>query len=89
MSQTLQDLFYGNLCPQHCVTKTRNASGEDRFMHKRAYFSKVLQEQAPALTAKFDVLMDDLSQAYYDDTEDAFCQGFGLAVKLFAEGLSC
>lgn len=89
MDSVLHQLYSGDLCPHDDVIKTRNASGQDEFVHKKAYFSQLLREQAPALTAKFNVLMDDLTLAYYEDTEDAFCQGFGLAVKLFTEGLSC
>lgn len=89
MSQVLQDLFYGNLHPQDNVTQTRNMFGEDKFTHNKTYFSKILQEQAPALTAKFDAIMNDLTYAYNEDIEDAFCQGFGLAVKLIIEAMSC
>ena len=89
MSQVLQDLFYGTLHPQADVTKTRDMFEDDKFMHKKTYFSNILQEQAPALTAKFNATMDDLTHAYNEDVEDAFYQGFSLAVKLLAEGLSC
>ena len=89
MSQVLQDLFYGTLHPQADVTKTRDMFEDDEFVHKKIYFSNILQEQAPALTAKFNVIMDDLTNAYNEDVEDAFCQGFGLAVKLIIEAISC
>lgn len=89
MSQVLQDLFYGTLHPQDDVTQTRNMFGNDKFEHRKTYFSNILQEQAPALTAKFDVIMDDLTNAYNEDVEDAFYQGFGLAVKLIIEAMSC
>lgn len=89
MSQVLQDLFYGNLHPQDDVTQTRNMFKDDEFVHKKNYFTKILQEQAPALTVKFNIIMDDLTIAYNEDIEDAFCQGFGLAVKLIIEAMSC
>lgn len=88
MSQTLHALFYGNLHPQDDVTQTRNMFGDDKFTHHKTHFSSILQEQAPALTAKFDVIMNDLANAYNEDIEDAFYQGFSLAVKFLAEALS-
>lgn len=89
MSQALQDLFYGNLHLQADVAKARDMFGDDLFLRKKSCFSSILQEQAPALTAKFNAIMEDLTDAYNEDIEDAFCQGFSLAVKLLAEALSC
>ena len=75
----LQDLYYGSLCPQ-----ADNQGITRRWEHFLGY----LKEQAPELEQKFSSLMDDTLCAYIADTENMFCQGYSLAVKLLAEALS-
>lgn len=79
MTSILQDLFYGSLCPQE---------GLQDLSQSLKYFHDHLMTEAPELEKKFDVLRSDVLHAYQDDTEQMFYQGFGLAVKLFAEALS-
>ena len=86
MNPILQQLYYGSLCPQGAVEKTPPAY--EIIQQQQARFRSLLQERAPELTVKFDVLADDIQTLFVDETEDMFGYGFGLAVKLLAEGLS-
>ena len=83
MDSILQQLYHGGL-----DTFSATANGRDCFSHCQKYFGQILQEQAPELEPKFAVLMDDLTMYYLDDMEAMFYRGFGLAVKLFSEGLA-
>lgn len=51
-------------------------------------FRERLNDRAPELLTKFDVLKDDIRLAFASETEEMFHYGFGLAVKLLTEGLS-
>ena len=79
MNSILQDLYYGGLAPQ-AANEGFSAHGES--------FSRLLKTQAPELEPSFTRLHTELSRIYIADTEEMFCQGFSLAVKLFAEALS-
>ena len=90
MKPTLQQLFYGDLCPQR--DGGENAPGTpttyEAISHSQERFLKLLEEKAPELVKKFDILSEDISLGYVRDTEAMFCYGFGLAVKLLAEALA-
>lgn len=79
MTSILQDLYYGGLAPQ--------AANEGISKHWDP-FSRLLKTQAPALEPNFTRLCTEVSRIYIADTEEMFCQGFSLAVKLFTEALS-
>ena len=83
MDSMLQQLYDGGLDPLW-----RTARSRDQFFHVQKYFGQILKDQAPELEPKFTVLMEDLSKLYFEDLEEMFCRGFGMAVKLFAEGLA-
>ena len=86
METILQQLYHGDLCPRADVAKPQ--SNYQSFAHCRDYFGQILQDKAPELEVKFNILMDDLTTCYTTDTEDMFYQGFGMAVKLLSEALS-
>ncbi len=90
MSSTLQQLFSGSLCPQQ--DEDRDGLGCSAIyepVHRQQNrFREALDSRAPELVDKFDVLTDDFFLAYDRQTETMFYRGFGLAVKLLAEGLS-
>lgn len=78
MQSILQKLYYGGLDPQS--TRSYPLPWEP--------FYSCLKAQSPELEKKCSVLMSNVNQAYIADTEEMFHYGFGLAVKLLAEGLS-
>ena len=80
MDPILQQLYNGDLRP-----RSETADGFEQFAHCREYYGQFIKDQVPELEKKFNVLMDDLTLCYRMDTERMFYQGFGLAVKLFAE----
>lgn len=88
MKPILRQLYYGDLCP-------RLEAGPDTpdayvsFAHSRERFCELLRERAPELEKKFTVLVNDFQTAYASEREAMFQYGFGLAVKLMAEGLAC
>ena len=84
MNSTLEDLYSGNLNPQEDADETYART----FRRRKEYFRECLQGKDPELEKSFDVMMEDLSQCYYLTMEEMFLHGFGLAVKLLAEGLS-
>lgn len=86
METMLQQLYHGDLCP--CADAAKPQSNYQSFAHRRDYFGQILREKAPELEANFNILMEDLTMSYTTDVEEMFYQGFGLAVKLFSEGLS-
>lgn len=88
MGTTLHQLYCGSLIPQEEYL-TVSQGADDTFEYHKQRFNKLLEMHAPELLKGFDVLMDDLVLTYNDDTERAFCQGFGLAVKLITEGMAC
>lgn len=79
MNSILKDLYYGCLAPQSETLGLPDSRNE---------FSDKLKAQAPDLWKSFDVLMDDMADAYLHDTEHMFCLGFGLAVKLLSGALA-
>ena len=83
MDSILQQLYNGGLDALWNTAKSR-----EQLFHVRKYFGQILQEQAPELEPKFAVLMEDLSTLYFEDLEEMFCRGFGMAVRLFSEGLA-
>lgn len=82
MNSILQDLYNGNLCP-------REDSGHSILSVYQDDFQKALKAAAPELEPKFDAFMTELQYARLTETEDMFYTGFGLAVRLFTEALSC
>ena len=90
MNSVLQQLYYGGLCPHRDARKTPPdcPTSYETIRHQQERFRAALQERAPELTAKFDVLASDTLHVLIDDTEEMFSCGFGLAVKLLAEGLA-
>lgn len=79
MNSILQNLYYGHLDPHSETLGLPNSRNE---------FSDKLRSQAPDLWSAFDILMDDMTEVYLQDTEHMFCLGFGLAVKLLSGALS-
>ena len=88
METMLQQLYRGELCPRADAANPNAQSNYQSFAHRRDYFGQILREKAPELEANFNILMEDLTMSYTTDVEEMFYQGFGLAVKLFSEGLS-
>lgn len=90
MSSILEQLYYGELRPQKTAWKTfaDPADYDNYFTYWEDRFGTLLQEQAPQLKPKFDVLMDDLTQSYMKQTKAMFYHGFSLAIKLVTEALS-
>ena len=84
MNSILENLYSGNLNPQEDADETY----ANVFKRRKEYFREQLQGKDPELEVKFNVMMEDLTQAYHITMEEMFYQGFGLAVKLLAEGLS-
>lgn len=83
MDSILQQLYNGGFdAPWTAV------HGRDHIHHCREYFGPLLKDQAPELETKFNILMEDLSRDYFHDIEEMYYRGFGLAVKLFTEGLA-
>lgn len=91
MKPTLQQLFYGDLCPQQDVSHTEPGcpTSYEEIERSQKRFLEKLKESAPELEARFKVLENDFYLAYTSDTEEMFRYGFGLAVKLLAEALAC
>lgn len=83
MDSILQQLYNGG---RDALWSTAN--GREQLFRCWKKFGQILQEQAPELEPKFTVLMDDLTTFYFEDLEEMFYRGFGLAVKLFSEGLA-
>ena len=90
MKPTLQQLFYGDLCPQRDASQTPPdcPTAYEDIEDSLTKFRNRLNDRAPELLTKFDVLKDDIQSAFLSETEEMFHYGFGLAVKLLAEGLS-
>lgn len=90
MKPTLQQLYYGDLCPQRDASQTPPdcPTAYEDVVEKLTKFRDRLNDRAPELLTKFDVLKDDIQSAFVSETEEMFHYGFGLAVKLLAEGLS-
>ena len=91
MKPTLQQLFYGDLCPRQDASQTPPdcPTPYDEIKTSLERFRDRLNDRAPELLSKFDVLKDEIQSAFVSETEEMFHYGFGLAVKLLAEGLSC
>ena len=79
MNSILQDLYYGGLDPRS-TTEGISDCWES--------FSRLLKAQAPILEPDFTRLYTELNHIYIADTEEMFCQGFSIAVKLLTEALS-
>ena len=79
MTSILQDLYYGGLDPR---------SAKEGISNRWESFSHLLKAQAPGLEPDFIRLHTELNHIYIADTEEMFCQGFSLAIKLFTEALS-
>ncbi len=90
MKPTLQQLYYGDLCPRQDASQTPPdcPTAYEDVKEKLTKFRDRLNDRAPELLTKFDVLKDDIQSAFVSETEEMFLYGFGLAVKLLAEGLS-
>ncbi len=79
MTSILQDLYYGGLDPR---------SANEGISDCWESFSRLLKTQAPELESAFTRLHTELDHIYIADTQEMFCQGFSLAIKLFTEALS-
>ena len=90
MNSLLQDLYHGDLCPRRDASQTPPdcPTPYDEIKASMEKFRERLNDQAPELTTKFDVLKDDILSTFVGEAEAMFLHGFGLAVKLLAEGLS-
>lgn len=86
MNSILQQLYRGQISPQENIWPSHSTTFP--FNHWQEHFTPLLRAQAPQLSPEFDALMDDLCLTYHRDTEEMFCQGFSLAVKLLAEALA-
>ena len=84
MNPILLQLYNGELHPRAEAEQAR----VDMFTHRREYFGQHLEGKAPELVPKFNVIMDDLFVDYTTGIQEAFIQGFSLAVRLMAAGLS-
>lgn len=84
MNPILLQLYNGELHPRAEAEQPR----VDMFTHRREYFCKHLTDKAPELETKFNAIMDDLFLDYTTGIEEAFLQGFSLAVRLMAAGLA-
>lgn len=80
MDSILEDIYHSSLAPE---INAQDISDDWKLFYRE------LMAQAPELEKQFEVLRSDINQAYFTNAEEMFCQGFGLAVKLLAEGLSC
>lgn len=89
MGTILHQLYSGDLFPQEDYLNVAQGSINNTFRNHKQNFKKLLETHAPELLDSFNVLMDDLVLTYNDDTENAFCHGFGLAIKLITEGIAC
>ena len=83
MDSILQQLYNGGMEPLWRAVNSR-----EQLFHVRKDFGEILREQAPELEPKFTILMEDLTAYYFEDLEEMFYRGFGMAVKLLSEGLA-
>ena len=84
MKKTLTDLWYGNLCPQNDRhIHTQNTAQLAEYLDKHhTDLMRRLDDAGKDSLQKLEDCYDDLLT---DECENAFVQGFSLAVKLLVE----
>ena len=87
MDTILQQLYEGNLDPVSQSQPTSKKYRTTSYWHQKHYeaFCSTLQELDPALSKRFDKLLDEMLELDYIETKKEFIDGFRLGARMMME----
>lgn len=86
MGSVLQELYGGELRPfERMQSSEEHIDCRKKCIQSSESLCQILRSISPELETKFKLALDDYSALCAVETEDMFCYGFSLGIKLLIE----